>query len=132
MATSNADSDTASATTTSRSFSPRIPTLLQREPSQQDLEVARHLVDYSAQSSMSAPQQQQPRSSDAIGEMQQTHPQHDSRPYEQNYPGVSPDSQQYQATSPAMSSISGPASVSRASPNMTNSLPAGQICRYVV
>ncbi|UJO20655.1 GATA-type transcription factor [Fulvia fulva] len=129
MATSNADSEMSSATPTTRPFSPRIATLLQREPSQQDLEVARHLVDYSAQPSMSAPRQQhQPRSSDAIGELRQTPTQHDSRPYEHTFPGASPSAHQYQATSPAMSSSSGPSSVSRASLSMTNSLPAGQVC----
>lgn len=110
-----------------KGLSPRMANLLHREPSQQELEAARQLVEHSQSVTMQAPAQD-PQSSQTASNQNQT-----STPFQHGYREASeyPSSTQ---GSPVVSLASAPImQPSRTSPSaMSNmSTPGGQMCRYV-
>lgn len=108
-----------------RPLSPRIPALLQRQPSQQELDVARHLVEHSQSTHHSVydPQLSVEPSQNA------------SRMMDQSYASTAPSSEYNMSVTPAPQpspgpSTSGSVSSTRRSPT-AGAAPAGQMCRYV-
>ncbi|SMY27953.1 unnamed protein product [Zymoseptoria tritici ST99CH_1A5] len=105
-----------------RPLSPRIPALLQRQPSQQELDVARHLVEHSQSTHHSVydPQLSVEPSQNA------------SRTMDQSYASTAPSSEYNMSVTPAPQpspgpSTSGSVSSTRRSPT-AGAAPAGQMC----
>ncbi|KAK4494084.1 hypothetical protein PRZ48_014382 [Zasmidium cellare] len=117
MANSGADHPSA---VRPKPLSPRIPSLLQRQPSQQELEIAQHLVEHSKGPQASSHPHDVTNSSHATHDTPHVARQQGSGVLH----GVDDASQRDPRASPAPSSISAAAS-SRTSPMTTTSLPPG-------
>lgn len=108
-------------------LSPRIPSLLQRQPSQQELEAAQHLVEHSKGAQHAAHPHEAGFSSHATThDTPQVARQQGSGVLHSADDAAQQDSRR---ASPAPSSVSAAAS-SRQSPMMTSLPPGGQQCRY--
>ncbi|CAK4030409.1 GATA factor SREP [Lecanosticta acicola] len=108
-------------------ISPSISSLLQREPSQQELEVARHLVEHSQSAQPPPPPPQEPQTSrDAMLSIQQMTDQQSAASSYQDY-RESNGSPRPHAQSPAPSTVPISTTNARRSPTVSN-VPAGQQC----
>lgn len=107
-------------------LSPRIPSLLQRQPSQQELEAAQHLVEHSKGAQHAAHPQEATISSHATHDSPQV-ARHQGSGVLHGTDDVA--RQGSRRASPAPSSASAVAD-SRQSPMMTSLPPGGQQCRY--
>lgn len=111
-----------------RPLSPRIPALLQRQPSQQELEVARQLVEHSQSA---YPQYDPQLPGDSSRTMQQTSEQLGAALQGRDN-GMNGNMQQQQQPQPSPGpSAAGSTSSSRRSP-ATGLPPGGQMCRYAI
>lgn len=112
-------------------ISPKISSLLQREPSQQELEVARHLVEHSQSVQPTPPSQESHYPRDAMLSIQQmTEQQGAASPVRAHYDSNG-SARAYPQPSPAPSAVSAATTNARRSPTVSN-VPAGQQCRYVM
>lgn len=108
-------------------FSPRMANLLHREPSQQELEAARQLVEHS-QAHVPAAQEMQPSHTSPI-----QHQHQHSKSFSRDYRDANEYAQTVQGSSAVPLASAPIMQPSRTSPSAMNSMttPGGQMCRYV-
>lgn len=135
----NMMASTSAATTNNKPFSPRMANLLHREPSPQELEAARQLVEHSLSSTASQPQPHVPElhKSPTQHQYQHQHQHQHSTPSVSHgyrdateYPNAHAQIVQGSSTAPLTSApIMQP---SRTSPSAMNGMttPGAQMCRY--
>lgn len=108
-----------------KGFSPRMANLLQREPSREELEAARQLVEHSQRIHPEVVAQQESQTSQT-----RTSPkQQAATPYHSNSHGEAQQSVQYTQASPVPSVATIATSTSRKSPTAPNNTAGGQQCR---